>query len=340
MQENINTSQRRRIHNPLKFSEDAHRPKGRWASLPAFIQKTLAAWVLAAVFLICPASIADAGEIMIGYGSDDKWMEEITEAPLETEPETEYDGGWSKAVPAPFSIRICFDDTYEILTERDTADWRRVRSDGVYLWDYDKIWAYFMKLKEKYDTTPGEVRFTTHKGVKKIFKSSHCGWEMNIEISAQRFEEAVNAGEDEVDPAWNSGCVYSSSNDVGSKYVEISISEQKVFLFEDGKLVLESDCVTGTKDYTETERGVFQVIYKSAPSVLKDTDKNGYSYEQPVDFWICFNGSQGMHDASWRSEFGGSIYETWGSHGCVNLPREAAEKIYQEVYTYYPVVVY
>ena len=53
-----------------------------------------------------------------------------------------------------------------------------------------------------------------------------------------------------------------------------------------------------------------------------------------------FNGSQGMHDAIWRAEFGGDIYKSWGSHGCVNLPLEAAEKIYKETYMYYPVIVY
>ena len=284
-----------------------------------------------------------AGEVIIGYGSDDQWMEEITEASesvAEAQTETENDGGWSKAINAPFSMKVRFDREYEILTEKDTDNWRRVSDDGQYLWDHDKVWQFFSGLKEKYDTPPGEDSFTTHKGVKKLFHSPNCGWQMNVEMSAQRLEEAVNNKEDVMDPAWNSGCIYSSENGVGKKYVEISISEQKVFLFEDGELVLESDCVTGTEGYSETEKGVFQVIYKAAPSVLKDEDKNGNKYEQPVDYWICFNGSQGMHDASWRGEFGGEIYKTWGSHGCVNLPLEAAARIYQEVYTYYPVVVY
>ena len=38
-----------------------------------------------------------------------------------------------------------------------------------------------------------------------------------------------------------------------------------------------------------------------------------------------------MHDASWRSQFGGSIYKYNGSHGCVNMPRSKVSKLYKMV---------
>ena len=40
------------------------------------------------------------------------------------------------------------------------------------------------------------------------------------------------------------------------------------------------------------------------------------------------NSNIGLHDASWRSEFGGEIYKTNGSHGCVNLPKDKAYELY------------
>lgn len=43
-----------------------------------------------------------------------------------------------------------------------------------------------------------------------------------------------------------------------------------------------------------------------------------------------FHNGVGLHDASWRSEFGGTIYKYSGSHGCVNLPYSAAKAIYAE----------
>ena len=38
-----------------------------------------------------------------------------------------------------------------------------------------------------------------------------------------------------------------------------------------------------------------------------------------------------MHDANWRSSFGGNIYKTNGSHGCINLPPSIAKQIYENI---------
>jgi lipoprotein-anchoring transpeptidase ErfK/SrfK len=48
----------------------------------------------------------------------------------------------------------------------------------------------------------------------------------------------------------------------------------------------------------------------------------------------------GIHDASWRSTFGGTIYKTNGSHGCINAPRSIVTKIYDEIEAGTPVVAY
>jgi hypothetical protein len=286
--------------------------------------------VLSIVLFVCLLIITGrtgirAEDALAGYGASEQ---------------TEDPNSWENSKPAPFSIRLCFDDKYEKLTERDTKEWRRLTPAGYYIWDNDPVTEYLESLKRKYDTEMGTVSFTTHKGVKMMISSQNCGWHMNVEMTRSNLEEGADNGEEVIDPAWNSGCIYSSKNGVGKKYVEVSIEEQKVYLIENDEIILETDCVTGTDGYTDTTKGVFQVQSKASPTVLKDKDKNGNAYEQPVEYWIAFNGSQGMHDALWRGEFGGEIYKTWGSHGCVNLPLEAAEQIYKEVYVYYPVIVY
>ena len=53
-----------------------------------------------------------------------------------------------------------------------------------------------------------------------------------------------------------------------------------------------------------------------------------------------YNGGVGMHDATWRNKFGGEIYKTSGSHGCINLPLSIAKELYEEVETGFPVVSY
>ena len=241
---------------------------------------------------------------------------------------------------SPFYLKVKFDETYEILKKTDTVGWRFIADNGRVRWDERKVRAYFEGLKEKYDTSPGEVEFTTHKGIKKIMESDLCGWHMNVDFCVSRLENAVAEGSFEMDPAFNSGCVYSADNGVGKRYVEVDILEQRVYLFEDGECTFSTDCVTGTDGYTETRKGVFQVQGKSSPATLRDVDKNGNKYEQPVEYWIAFNGSQGLHDAIWRGDFGKDYYKTWGSHGCVNLPLDAAKRIYEAVDIYTPVIVY
>ena len=281
-------------------------------------------------------AVAHASEVRLaGFEADEETLESVYEEDG-TEDESE---SLLPSVDVPFDVKIRFDDQYEVLTKADTAGWRMVRGRR-YIWDDEKVADYFQQLKEKYDDY-GNIKFITHTGQTVFIPSGNCGWQMNVDVSVQWFEEAVDSGKDVVDPAWNSGLIYCSENGVGTKYVEVDIEEQKVYLFEDGKLIMESECVTGTENgISDTEKGVFQVVYKASPSVLKDVSPNGYEYEQPVNYWVAFNGSQGFHDATWRGQFGGDIYKYNGSYGCVNLPLEAAETIYSEVYTFYPVVVH
>ena len=67
---------------------------------------------------------------------------------------------------------------------------------------------------------------------------------------------------------------------------------------------------------------------------------NGDNYSTPVNYWMPFNGNVGLHDATWRKSFGGDIYLTSGSHGCVNLPFDKAREIYNIVDKTMPIIVY
>ena len=53
-----------------------------------------------------------------------------------------------------------------------------------------------------------------------------------------------------------------------------------------------------------------------------------------------FNNGIGMHDAKWRSSFGGAIYKTGGSHGCINLPPSVAKTIFDNISAGTPVICY
>ena len=119
-----------------------------------------------------------------------------------------------------------------------------------------------------------------------------------------------------------------------SDYILIDIDEQEIALYISGELVCNGNVVTGTMNQRDTPRGAFSIKTKETDATLKGAD-----YEVTVKYWMPFYGGCGIHDASWRSNFGGSIYQTNGSHGCVNCPAKLAKEIFQNCYIGMTVIV-
>ena len=96
-----------------------------------------------------------------------------------------------------------------------------------------------------------------------------------------------------------------------------------------------------TQDYP-TPSGIYSLTYKEKDRILRGKKKpdGTYEYESHVDYWMPFNGGIGLHDASWRSKFGGTLYQGNGSHGCVNTPWDQAGIIFDNIEIGTPVVVY
>lgn len=126
----------------------------------------------------------------------------------------------------------------------------------------------------------------------------------------------------------------------GNTFIEISIENQYVWYYKNGALIVETPVVTGciaTGD--ETNTGVFQVYGRYRNAYLSGGNTNtGPGYR--VKYWIPFDGNIGLHDADWVTEFGGDIYLENGSHGCVNTPEAAMERIYVNCAKGCDVVVY
>ena len=199
--------------------------------------------------------------------------------------------------------------------------------------------SYAAQLANRYDTQGKPRTFTTAEGSTITLYKGNFGWKLDTEKTAALLLDAVQSSDPTrvLSPVWShKGTSFSSENDIGDSYVEIDLTNQKVWLFKDGRKLLETDCVTGTYNTDrQTPGGVYSIYYRQSPAVLRGAD-----YASPVDYWMAFNGNIGLHDASWRSSFGDDIYLTSGSHGCVNLPTDAAKTIYEETYYGYPVVCY
>ena len=118
---------------------------------------------------------------------------------------------------------------------------------------------------------------------------------------------------------------------ISNKVIEVSYQEQKLYYYEDEKLIFVSDIVTGNENTDIIPYGTYYVLYKTTDATL-----TGEDYEKHVDYWIGFDSETGghmvgFHDASWRTVFGGNEWKTNPTLECTNMPIDKIEQLYDEV---------
>lgn len=232
-----------------------------------------------------------------------------------------------------------FGDREEKVDASLIKEWIIQDEDGQWTVDPKKAEEYVQSLKMKYDTFGLSREFTTYAGDKITLRGGDYGWVIKKQATAEALVQAIREGQTgTIRPEYLYKAKSRDADDIGGTYVEISIQEQRMWCYKNGALVVDTPIVTGnvSKGYDTPSGSVWAIDAKKSPDVLE-----GEGYKQPVEYWMPFVGNVGIHDAdTWRTEYGGEIYKTSGSHGCVNTPTANAEKIYNIVEIGTPVVVY
>lgn len=203
--------------------------------------------------------------------------------------------------------------------------------------DPERVEEYVAELARKYDTFGGRRSFYTSRGQSKIVSGGSYGWLIYRTKTQEELIKYLENGESKtIEPVYSYRALTRNLDDIGDSYVEIDLTEQMVYVYLGGQLRVETQTVTGNllQGYA-TPTGVYPINYKERDATLRGED-----YASPVKYWMPFNRDIGLHDADWRTSFGGDIYETNGSHGCINLPPNNAEIIFNLVYPGMPVVVH
>ena len=203
--------------------------------------------------------------------------------------------------------------------------------------DQTQVENYVATLRKKYDSIFRSRTFMTSYGKEIAVDGGDYGWGMNYQQEAKELAAQIETGESgERTPVYYQTAASYGAPDYGDTYVEINLTAQHLFFYKDGQLVMESDFVSGNsaRGY-DTPEGTYSITYKQRNATLV-----GENYETPVSYWMPFNKNIGMHDATWRSSFGGTIYKTKGSHGCINMPYEKAQELYGYIEKGTPVICY
>lgn len=205
--------------------------------------------------------------------------------------------------------------------------------------DEKKVKDYINALSKTYNTVGKTRSFATSSGTTVNIGGGDYGWLINEAKETQDLMSAIKDGQTITKEPVYSQKAFSLSHgnsDIGNTYVELDLRKQHLWFYKNGSLIVRGDVVTGNvRAGHATPKGVYRLKYKQKNAVLRGPD-----YAVPVTFWMPFNGGIGLHDASWRSVFGGSIYVTNGSHGCVNLPYDVAKKIFNTIDENTPVICY
>jgi nitrogen regulatory protein PII len=238
---------------------------------------------------------------------------------------------------ANLTITYTSGDKTEVLDGSTIHNWLGVNEKMEVTIDDEKVKKYVDKIASIYNTFGNTRNFvTTSKATIKV-SGGNYGWIVDKSKEVQDLIKCIKNGQSTTkEPMYAQTAVAEGTNDIGDTYVEIDMTKQHLWFYKKGSLVTEGDVVTGNiTNNTSTPIGTYRLNYKEKNATLKGED-----YSSAVTFWMPFNGNVGMHDASWRTEFGKNIYMTSGSHGCVNEPYELANKIYDNIDANTPIVCY
>lgn len=252
-------------------------------------------------------------------------------------------------VSASITYTLPSGDT-QVLDGNTLRNWLTQDADGNYVKD-ETVWnqhiqEYVAALAASVDTLGKDREFqTTNRGV--ITRNSNLyGWQIDQEAEiAQLTQELANSTVTTREPVYSSREVSSENNGIGYTYVEMDLSQQHLWVYENGELWGETDIVSGTMtEARHTPECISTIYYKETDRQLRgpQNEDGTYRWDTHVDYWMPFqdSGMIGMHDAWWQSSFGGTNYIYGGSQGCINLPPTFAAQLYEWITTDVPIICY
>lgn len=236
------------------------------------------------------------------------------------------------------SITLKRDDISVSPTVDDIASVLTIGDDLTAAVDTEKLKEYVeANIKDQFNTVGKERTVTTLGCGEFTISGGIYGYIVDVDGETEQLGKDILSGKTvEREPVYSQEETYKDNGGLGSTYIDVSISQQTVWLVYQGKLIIETPCVTGNvNNGTITPTGTYWIEFKR-----RNYDMPRYGVS--VSYWMPIDTSTGvgLHDAAWRNTFGGKYYISTGSHGCINLPVSAARTIYNNCFGTMPVVVH
>lgn len=214
--------------------------------------------------------------------------------------------------------------------------------------DIAKIRGYVQLVAGRINVAPVDKKIIIENSVTKVQREGEDGLAIDQDPAVLAIQSAVTKQQALEFPITTHVVAFKTlsttlvSLDYG-RYIEINLSKQHLWVWQDHSVIYDAPITSGaTGAGFPTVTGLFSVYYKTTNTHLRGYAYGPqYNYDVQVDYWMPFYSGYGMHDASWRNgNFGGQDYYYGGSHGCVNMPDDAAAFIYNWVDVGTPVWVH
>jgi hypothetical protein len=217
--------------------------------------------------------------------------------------------------------------------------------------DPEPLRAKIGEINRSQSTLHKNFPFRTHSGKNITVKGQSYGWTIDVDKESARLKKAFETGEKSLRAYYVYGVGYSTygigyhtteNNGIGYTYAEVSIEDQRIWIYKNGKMVLTTHVVTGRHDTREdTPKGLWYIMYKESPSTLEGSEAGNPNYSVKVSYWAPFTMSGcGFHDAGWRKNWAKDAYIHNGSGGCVNTPPAVMKTVYENLEQNEPVIIY
>ena len=232
-------------------------------------------------------------------------------------------------------ITYTFGSQTETLTPEQINRMIYLDDEGNITTDKEAVQEYVAELAYKYNTCSSTRVFdSTARGKVNVYGGNY-GYLINQKSEAKQLTKDLKSGKDITrEPVYaQKGAGRNGNDDIPNTYVEVDLTKQHMWYYKNGSLVVDAPFVSGCiKEKTGTIVGTYSLQYKERNATLRGgSEEDGTDYESEVSFWMPFFNGYGLHDATWRDEFGGTIYKTNGSHGCINLPYSKAEILFNNI---------
>ena len=212
--------------------------------------------------------------------------------------------------------------------------------DGKVDLDTEQVRQYVTDLGTKYNTSTNDTKFKSTKRGEVTVPVGTYSWTIQTDSETEALKKAILTGQDFTRSPIVQGGTTADHPLIEDTYIEVDLENQHMWYYKDGKQPLKQISFPG-KPSTPTPAGVFYVWNKEEDATLKGTNDDGTPYESPVNYWMPIDWTGvGIHDSDWQPEYGGDLWKTRGSHGCINTPPSVMKELFGMVEKGTPVLVF